>query len=53
MMNELIEKFIDYATFDEEGSINGISEDASKEAEDAYKEYIFQITQAIAKGLKI
>ena len=52
-MNELIKKFIDYATFDEEGSINGISEDAPEEAVDAYKEYIFQITQATAKGVKI
>ena len=52
-MNELIEKFIDYATFDEEGNINGVSEDASKEAVDAYKEYIFQISQANVNGLKI
>lgn len=52
-MNELMKKFIDYATFDEEGSVNGISEDASKEAIDAYKEYVFQITQATAKGVKI
>ena len=52
-MNELIDKFIDYATFDDEGSINGVSENASKEALDAYKEYIFQISQAQSRGLKI
>lgn len=52
-MNELIEKFIDYATFDEEGNINGVSEDASEEAIDAYKEYIFQTSQANSSGLKI
>lgn len=52
-MNELMKKFIEYATFDEEGSVNGISENASEEAINAYKEYIFQITQATAKGVKI
>lgn len=52
-MNELIEKFIGYATFDDEGSINGISEDASEEAKEAYKEYVFQTSQAQMQGLKV
>lgn len=52
-MNELIEKFIEYATFNEEGDINGISKDAPISAKEAYFDYKTQIAEAMSKGMKI
>lgn len=43
----------DYATFDEEGDLNGIEEDAPKEIQEAYKEYLKEKTKRKGKGIKV
>jgi hypothetical protein len=52
-LNELIDKFIEYATFNDEGDINGISKDAPISAKEAYLDYMTQLAEAKSKGLKI
>lgn len=43
----------DYATYDNDGFINGIKDDAPDEAKEAYKEYIKEEKKAEKENVKI
>lgn len=46
-------KWWEYATFDDDGFINGIKEDAPKEIKDAYSQYLKQEKEAEKSKVKI
>lgn len=52
-MEELMQKFIQYAEFDEDGDLTGIKVDAPEEAKDAYGEFIRIQERAYNDGVKI
>lgn len=52
-MNDLMEKFIEYAIFDENDNLKDIDKKAPPKAKEAFKRYKNLINQAEKKGLKI
>lgn len=52
MMEELMRKFIKYATFNDEGDITGIK-NAPEEATEAFREFVAIQEDARKKGVKI
>lgn len=53
VMDDLMDKFMDWAVFDDIGDLVGIKDDAPKEAADAYDEFIKIIQDAEQKGVMI
>lgn len=45
--------WIDYVTYDEDGFINGIQEDAPEEVKKAYEEHQKELQKHISNGTKI
>jgi hypothetical protein len=45
--------FFAYATYDKNGTINGVTRDAPQEVKDAYKEFIDKYKSALAAGKKL
>jgi len=39
-----------YATFDDEGDVNGVRDDAPKEVKDAYKAYVNEKQGFVSRG---
>lgn len=46
-------KWYKYATFDDDGNVNGVKKDAPKEIKDAYKEYLREEKKSSKMKLKI
>ena len=45
--------WVEYATFDEDGFINGVCEDAPSEVKKAYEDHQKEISKHIKNGTKI
>lgn len=53
IMDELMDRFIEYAKFDGDGDISGITRNAPNDAVEAYEEYKRILKQAKDEGVKI
>lgn len=53
IMDELMEKFMDWAVYDDIGDLVGIREDAPNAAKEAYKEFDDLMKSAERNGVKI
>lgn len=47
------QRWIEYATFDDEGIVNGIAEDASEDIKKEYKEYLKEQKGAKENGIRL
>ena len=53
IMDDMMNKFLDYADFDEDGNLIGIKKEAPEEAVNAYKEFVRIQEEASAAGVDI